>query len=174
MINCPSFCILLQNLTFPQFLQWWRLLTTVNTASQDMQRGAISSGIQGGGDSTATGLDGVSQAVDSASSAFSTGREKSKHYKVCVCVCVCGIYMFKKRNNKNVGHASFEVPAVILLRNHVFRDTILCCCTDGSSKFWRHYSPLTHHGPERSTVTVCKRHLYPLSVICSILYTHKR
>jgi len=49
-----------------------------------MQRGAMSSGIQGGGDSTSTGLDGVSQAVESASSAFSTGREKSKHYKMFV------------------------------------------------------------------------------------------
>ena len=46
-----------------------------------MQRGAMSSGIQGGGDSISTGLAGVSQAVDSASSALSTGREKSKHQK---------------------------------------------------------------------------------------------
>jgi hypothetical protein len=38
----------------------------------------MSSGIQGGGDSTSTGLAGDSQPVDSASSAFSTECEKSK------------------------------------------------------------------------------------------------
>jgi hypothetical protein len=69
----------------------------------------MSSGIQGGGDSTSAGLDEVSQADDSASSAFSTGRERSKHQK-------CAVFnMYKKRNNKNTGYARFEVPAVILL-----------------------------------------------------------
>jgi len=74
----------------------------------------MSSGIQGGGDSTSTGLDEVSQAVESASSAFSTGREKSKHYKTFVW------YLYK-----NAGYTRFEVHAVIWLRNHVFWDLIL-------------------------------------------------
>ena len=41
----------------------------------------MSSGIQGGGDSTSVGLagDSDSQPDDNASSAFSTDRDKSKH-----------------------------------------------------------------------------------------------
>jgi hypothetical protein len=41
----------------------------------------MSSGIHGGGDSTSTGLAGVSHPVESASSALSTGRDKSKYMK---------------------------------------------------------------------------------------------
>jgi hypothetical protein len=59
-----------------------------------MQRGAMSSGIQGGGDSTSTGLDGDSHPVESASSAFSTACEKSKHEEE----TSYEIFMFKQQN----------------------------------------------------------------------------
>jgi hypothetical protein len=73
----------------------------------------MSSGIQGGGDSTSTGLAGDSHPVESASSAFSTGREKSKYQRKKVYVkLVCS-----SNKIKGIRKAAISKPTVKTLNN---------------------------------------------------------